>query len=198
MNDENIDFYKIEKEWKKRVRKLHDNFVEEFTMENPGFVKERRLEFLKNELSKQIKDNLWKLEILLSIRNTVWLKEAVREVWLIPGMKKTKRIQREIDFYENPGSYCVDGNSNSKINDEMIERAKNANCSEFIEIKRKVGNKSWALCPFHKEKTPSFCCYEGGKGFFCYGCNKGGDAITLVRELYNLSFVEAVTFINKS
>ncbi len=48
------------------------------------------------------------------------------------------------------------------------------------------------LCPFHDEKTPSFTVRTDKGVFYCFGCGKGGDAITFVMELDKLSFVEAV------
>lgn len=49
------------------------------------------------------------------------------------------------------------------------------------------GNKM--CCPFHKEKTPSFIIYP--KSFYCFGCGEGGDIITFVEKLFDLSFIEA-------
>lgn len=91
--------------------------------------------------------------------------------------------------------------NNSEITESDIEKASSANCSEFVEIVRDSYNTKWAHCPLPNhpsDNTPSFCCYEGEKGFFCYGCGEGGDAIHLIQKLYGLSFVEAVKFINNS
>ena len=54
------------------------------------------------------------------------------------------------------------------------------------------GREHTGLCPFHKEKTPSFTINEE-KGFFhCFGCGQHGDAISFVIETENLTFPEAV------
>lgn len=53
------------------------------------------------------------------------------------------------------------------------------------------GNGFWACCPLHGEKTPSLKFYEGDRGWVCFGCHKGGDAITLYQELYRVEPVEA-------
>ena len=54
------------------------------------------------------------------------------------------------------------------------------------------GNRYWGLCPFHAEKSPSFS-VEASKGFYkCFGCGKGGDVITFVRETEGLEFMEAL------
>jgi DNA primase len=64
--------------------------------------------------------------------------------------------------------------------------------SEYVTFK-KSGKNYLALCPFHAEKTPSFHVNEEKQIFYCFGCQKGGDVITFLREINNLSFVEAVS-----
>lgn len=53
-------------------------------------------------------------------------------------------------------------------------------------------------CPFHHERTPSLKVYDGERGFFCFGCHKGGDVIELVSELLGVSRTEAAQDINRS
>jgi DNA primase len=62
---------------------------------------------------------------------------------------------------------------------------------EHIALKR-VGRSVTGLCPFHTEKSPSFSISPEKGVFFCFGCQKSGDAITFIRELEHLDFVEAV------
>ena len=64
--------------------------------------------------------------------------------------------------------------------------------SEYVTFK-KVGKNYQALCPFHSEKTPSFNVNEEKQIFYCFGCQKGGDVIAFLREINNLSFMEAVS-----
>jgi len=52
------------------------------------------------------------------------------------------------------------------------------------------GGRLKGLCPFHNEKSPSFVLY--GDSFYCFGCKKSGDAITFVREIEGLGFVDAL------
>jgi DNA primase len=61
----------------------------------------------------------------------------------------------------------------------------------YIPLKR-AGANFMALCPFHKEKTPSFNVNPQKQIFHCFGCNKGGDVFAFVREYENLDFPEAV------
>ena len=53
------------------------------------------------------------------------------------------------------------------------------------------GGSYWACCPLHGEKTPSMKFYEGDRGWSCFGCHKGGDAVKLYEELYRVEAVEA-------
>ena len=61
----------------------------------------------------------------------------------------------------------------------------------YIPLK-KAGANFTALCPFHKEKSPSFNVNSSRQIFHCFGCHKGGDVFTFVKEYENISFVEAV------
>ncbi len=65
---------------------------------------------------------------------------------------------------------------------------------DYVSLK-KAGNSYKACCPFHNEKTPSFN-VNPTKGFFkCFGCGKGGDAITFVMEIEGAPFPEAVKIV---
>lgn len=61
----------------------------------------------------------------------------------------------------------------------------------YLPLKR-AGANFVALCPFHREKTPSFNVNPQKQIFHCFGCHKGGDVFTFVREYENVDFVEAV------
>ena len=61
----------------------------------------------------------------------------------------------------------------------------------YIPLK-KAGANFTALCPFHKEKSPSFNVNPGKQIFHCFGCHKGGDVFTFVKEYENIGFMDAV------
>lgn len=64
--------------------------------------------------------------------------------------------------------------------------------SEHVLLK-KSGKNYWGLCPFHKEKTPSFS-VNPDKGIFkCFGCGAGGDSLSFLMKLNNTSFYETLT-----
>jgi DNA primase len=61
----------------------------------------------------------------------------------------------------------------------------------YLPLKR-AGANFVTLCPFHKEKTPSFNVHPHRQIFHCFGCHKGGDVFTFVQEYENVTFPEAV------
>lgn len=68
--------------------------------------------------------------------------------------------------------------------------------SDFISL-RKQGVNYTACCPFHNEKTPSFV-VSPSKGLYkCFGCGKGGNAVTFVMEHEKLTYVEALKWVAK-
>jgi len=61
----------------------------------------------------------------------------------------------------------------------------------YVELRR-AGQNWKGRCPFHEEKTPSFNVNPARKGYKCFGCGEGGDAIRFVMEIEGKSFPEAV------
>jgi len=78
----------------------------------------------------------------------------------------------------------------------FVEKVRGA--SDIVEVigsyfPLKRAGASWvALCPFHREKSPSFHVSPGRQGFHCFGCHKGGDVFRFVQEYENVTFGEAV------
>ncbi len=63
--------------------------------------------------------------------------------------------------------------------------------SGYLPLKR-AGANFTALCPFHKEKSPSFNVNPGKQIFYCFGCHKGGDVFNFVKSYENIPFPDAV------
>ena len=57
---------------------------------------------------------------------------------------------------------------------------------------RNVGGSMTGLCPFHDEKSPSFHVTPSRGLYYCFGCGEGGDVISFVQKVDNLSFTESV------
>src|SRR5512143_3950931 len=61
----------------------------------------------------------------------------------------------------------------------------------YLPLKR-AGANFTALCPFHREKTPSFNVNPHRQIFYCFGCHKGGDVFRFVMDFETITFPEAV------
>ncbi len=82
------------------------------------------------------------------------------------------------------------------IPDEEVAQVRSATdivalISEHTLLK-KVGRRWSGLCPFHAEKTPSFSVNAEEGFYYCFGCHASGDAISFVRAMDHLDFVDAV------
>lgn len=64
-----------------------------------------------------------------------------------------------------------------------------------LSYKKSSGHNSWACCPFHNEKTPSFCVDHQKQFYYCFGCKASGDALRFVMDYDHLPFVEAVEYL---
>ena len=84
-----------------------------------------------------------------------------------------------------------------RIRQEDVEAVKErtnivALVGQYLTLKQAGPDRMTGLCPFHQEKTASFGVSPSKGVFYCHGCGKGGDSITFLRDLENLSYVEAV------
>jgi DNA primase len=85
---------------------------------------------------------------------------------------------------------------NSKYNDDAKERVRQrldmaAVVGRYVGLKRR-GRVMVGLCPFHKEKTPSFQVNPDMGVYYCFGCGKGGDLFNFVQEIEGVGFREAL------
>jgi DNA primase len=87
----------------------------------------------------------------------------------------------------------------ARIKDESVRAAVDA--ADMVEVVsgrtqlRKAGPRYVGRCPFHEERTPSFSVNPAEKLFYCFGCGKGGDVITFVRDTEQLDFADAVEWL---
>ena len=59
-------------------------------------------------------------------------------------------------------------------------------------ILKKNGGRYWGLCPFHKEKTPSFSVNPQLGIYKCFGCGAGGDALSFIMKTKNIEFMDLI------
>ena len=63
------------------------------------------------------------------------------------------------------------------VDDYILKKLRQKDITRLIKTPVKsVGGKRFTLCPFHEEKTPSFCIYPDNS-YFCFGCGAHGNAI---------------------
>lgn len=83
-----------------------------------------------------------------------------------------------------------------RYSDELIEEIKSNNdivdvISGYVTLKRS-GRNFFGLCPFHKEKSPSFAVSPDKQIFHCFGCGAGGNVIHFVSKIENMTFKETI------
>ena len=87
----------------------------------------------------------------------------------------------------------------ARIVDASVEAVKAA--ADMIDVVsarttlRKQGARFTGRCPFHEERTPSFSVNPVDKLYYCFGCGKGGDLISFVRETENVDFAGAIEWL---
>jgi len=83
-----------------------------------------------------------------------------------------------------------------RIPDEIIQRVRDQ--ADIVELVgrsvalKRAGRSYKGLCPFHDEKTPSFHVNPDRGGYYCFGCQEGGDVFSFLMKVEGLAFVEAV------
>ena len=91
--------------------------------------------------------------------------------------------------------------SNSGINrtipDELVEEVKSRNdivsvVGQYVRLDKRSSANLFGLCPFHNEDTPSFSVSPSKQIFYCFGCHKGGNVITFIREIEKCTWPQAL------
>src|SRR5256714_346396 len=87
----------------------------------------------------------------------------------------------------------------ARIADASVEAVKAA--ADIVEVisgrtpLRRSGARFTGLCPFHDERTPSFSVSPEKGTYYCFGCQRGGDAISFVEETEGVDFVGAIEWL---
>lgn len=83
-----------------------------------------------------------------------------------------------------------------EIDQQKIELAKSYPLENLIVGKpKKTGHRIFFCCPFHQEKTPSFCIDTNKNRYTCYGCNAYGSVIDFVMKTQSIGFIPAVKYL---
>ena len=83
-----------------------------------------------------------------------------------------------------------------RYSEDLIEEIRNSNdivdvISQYVILKRS-GRNFFGLCPFHKEKSPSFSVSPDKQIFHCFGCGVGGNVYTFLMKIEGINFIEAI------
>lgn len=79
--------------------------------------------------------------------------------------------------------------------DEVLSRSDIIDiASSYITLKRN-GSDYVGLCPFHREKTPSFHISSDKQLYYCFGCGSGGNIIDFVGKIENLDFIDTIKYL---
>lgn len=92
--------------------------------------------------------------------------------------------------------HAIEGKPVSKgwMSDYDIKAARSYPVQDLFDVVfRRSGNRLVGLCPFHKEKTPSFYVFLNQNNVHCFGCQKSFDSIGAYMELNSCDFKEAVS-----
>ena len=86
-----------------------------------------------------------------------------------------------------------------RYSDELIEEIRSSNdivdtISQYVQLKRK-GRNFFGLCPFHKEKSPSFSVSPDKQIFHCFGCGVGGNVIHFISKIEILDFKDTIEYL---
>ena len=86
-----------------------------------------------------------------------------------------------------------------QIPEQLISEIISANdlgevAANYVALKRS-GNDLTGLCPFHREKTPSFHIATDKQLYYCFGCGVGGNVVGFVEKIENLDYVDAIKFL---
>ena len=87
-----------------------------------------------------------------------------------------------------------------RYSDELIEEIRSSNdivdiISQYVVLKRS-GRNYFGLCPFHKEKSPSFSVSPDKQIFHCFGCGSGGNVFHFISKIENVNFIESLQILS--
>ncbi len=171
------------------------------------------LQIFKDALSEVIPDKLFELEeekegLINVIKDEI--KKIRKEIkakdqWFYKLFLKHSLIsdllliEKEINYFLHLKYLSQYHGKNKEEWQEKVNRALEYPIEELVcrDITlRRSGQNLIGRCPLHEEKTPSFYIYLKNNSFYCFGCSQGGNVINYVMKRQNLTFKEAVEYLN--
>jgi len=173
----------------KQTRNQIRAFIEEFPSSERKKMRKRYLNEQTVELNVVI-DGIFALVDNVK-QHCDWLADVTIELYeLEQKMRLRDRYKRELNMIMANKPY-------NHITDYDIELARQIDVASLDLIDGQFpssGGRYMAPCLWHKEKHPSLVMYPNG-GFFCFGCQKYGNAIDVVMETMELDFIKAIKYL---
>jgi len=168
------------------LSKVKEAIKELKTEIDKDWTKERRLAYLKIRipiLTRKSREMEADFDRRSGLDQPSWFKFLLLELQRYgPLNRKIKNWTIEKYILENP-SVKVD-----RVTENEIIRANQFPFNQLI----KFNKTGFAICPFHKEKTPSFHFHKSVNKGYCFGCGWTGGPINFLMETKNISFKKAV------
>ncbi|MEY2702801.1 MAG: hypothetical protein RLY43_1439 [Bacteroidota bacterium] len=169
-------------------KKLED-FKKEISEAEPNFVKEARIEYLKNKiimLENEIKKIYSDYEKAGREGIVFWLRQAFYK------LSPIKQYERELKSCKFNLNVINNNNFKKEIDDYMILKAKDYPINNLVEVNK----NHFAKCIWHDDNKPSM--YVKNNYAYCFSCGKSGDVIDIAMKIRGMNFIEAVKFLTSN
>lgn len=174
----------LEKEWLELQPRPSQRELLEIFPEAKPYLKEKLKDYrnLERELAREIIEDLKRIYKKKTDKFTIWFLEKIVEVWKGEKLNWLNKKIRELHWVLYPKK------TERGVSREEIERAENYPFKDLVGTE-----KNFILCPFHKEKKPSF--YIKNNWAYCFACGWHGNTIKFLMGKNKISFIEAVKFL---
>lgn len=187
----------LEKEWRSSPPKFTDKKLLEIFPEVKQVIPEKIKEW--NQQRAEFSDTIKKKLTLIKYKITDEFSQWFWREWVkVNEGQELLKIDGHIARLKRLLSVARGWGSKGRITEEEIQQALHTPIENIANQHLKLyksGKTLVGLCPFHREKHPSFYIYPETNSCWCYGCNQGGDVINFVRLLYGYSFKETVKYL---
>lgn len=189
-------FFIQERIWKKSLSKHTPSELLEIFPEIREVIPKKIAESKSDikEKRQEIKDRLRRLYHLKTDEFSEWFGEYLIKMSLMPELIELEKRLFKINNFK----YLLNPNQKNYEQQKFNEKIRIAKrypiedlARNYMDLRKNKTNFI-ALCPIHKEKTPSFYIYPESNRYYCFGCQAKGDVINLAMILYGLDFKSAV------
>jgi len=197
--EEEIYQYFLQEEglWEKSVANYSRKELLEVFPEVKQIISQKIMEWeeIQNVLSDGIKEKLLLIRREADSETSRWFWRT----WIkYTDGAKLVEINRQLSRLKGLLAIAKGYKSSKRSVEDQIQTARAVPIQSLIEFPLRQSGKSLiGLCPFHKDRHPSFNIYPETNSFWCFGCQQGGDSINFVRLTYGYSFREAVLFLTR-